>query len=100
LLDRYFGPRVATWFCGSAALGIILLILTRGGPATFLGAFLVGLGMGAEADVIAYLVSRYFGLKAFGEIYGFAFGSFVVAGAWLSRQVSPGPRRAAHQRSG
>jgi cyanate permease len=32
------------------------------------------------------LVGRYFGLRAFGEIYGYAFASFVLAGAlgpWL-----------------
>ena len=36
--------------------------------APFLAALLIGLGMGAEADIIAYLTSRYFGLRAFGEI--------------------------------
>ena len=45
------------------------------------GAFLVGMGLGAEVDVIAYLVSRYFGLRCFGEIYGLAFGAFLLAGA-------------------
>jgi cyanate permease len=37
-------------------------------------------------DIIAYLTSRYFGLRAFGEIYGYAFGSYALAGAlgpWL-----------------
>ncbi len=81
LLDRYFGPRLAVCFSGGAALGILFLLITHGGALTFVGAFLAGLGMGAEADVIAYLTSRYFGLKSFGEIYGFAFGSFVLAGA-------------------
>ena len=50
------------------------------------GVFLVGLGMGSEVDVIAYLTSRYFGLRAFGEIYGYAFASYTLAGAlgpWL-----------------
>jgi len=81
LLDRYFGPRLAMCFSGGAALGIVCLLIRHGGAMTFLGAFLAGLGMGAEGDVIAYLTSRYFGLKSFGEIYGFAFGSFVLAGA-------------------
>jgi cyanate permease len=47
---------------------------------------LIGLGIGAEVDIIAYLVGRYFGLRAFGEIYGYAFASYVLAGAlgpWL-----------------
>jgi len=81
LLDRYFGPRVAIGFSAGAALGIALLLSTHGGAIAFVGAFLAGLGMGAEGDVIAYLTSRYFGVKSFGEIYGFAFGSFVLAGA-------------------
>jgi hypothetical protein len=37
--------------------------------------------MGAEVDIIAYLISRYFGLRSFGKIYSFAFGAFVLAGA-------------------
>jgi cyanate permease len=48
---------------------------------TLAGAFLVGLGLGAEVDFIAYLISRYFGLLCFGEIFGYAFGAFVLAGA-------------------
>src|SRR5205823_11926216 len=81
LLDRYFGPRIAICFSGGAAMGIVLLLMTQAGPMTFVGAFLVGMGMGAEGDVIAYLTGRYFGLKSFAEIYGLAFGSFVLAGA-------------------
>jgi MFS family permease len=81
LLDRFFGPRVAMCISAGGALGVLLLLIPHGGLLIVAGAFLGGLGMGAEADVIAYLTSRYFGLKAFGEIYGFAFGSFVLAGA-------------------
>lgn len=29
---------------------------------------------------MAYLISRYFGLRAFGTIYGFIFGGFGLAG--------------------
>jgi hypothetical protein len=39
---------------------------------------LVGLGLGAEVDIIAFLVGRYFGIRAFGEIYGYLFGGFVL----------------------
>ena len=81
LLDRFFGPHLAVCFSSGTAVGILLLLLTHGTAATFLGALVIGLGMGAEGDLIAYLTSRYCGLKAFGEIYGYAFGSFVLAGA-------------------
>lgn len=86
LLDRFFAPRVAMCLFGAAAGGIALL---RMGPASglvLLAVFLIGLGMGSEVDIIAYLVSRYFGLRAFGEVYGYAFASYVLAGAlgpWL-----------------
>ena len=41
-----------------------------------MAAILVGLGLGAEGDLMAYGVSRYFGLRAFGEIYGYTFAAF------------------------
>lgn len=70
LLDRFFALRVAMCLFGSAACGIALLRTgVRSGPL-FFAMFLIGLGMGAEVDIIAYLVSRYYGLRAFGEISG------------------------------
>lgn len=77
LLDRYFAPRVGRLLLAGSAIGIGLLAME--GPAP-LGAFLVGLGFGAEVDVIAYLMGRYFGLRALGKSFGFAFGAFVLAG--------------------
>jgi MFS family permease len=47
----------------------------------FVGAFLVGFGLGAEVDLIPYLTGRYFGLRAFGKIYSSAFAVFALAGA-------------------
>jgi len=78
-LDRFSGPGLARVIFASAALGIALLSLRATG-AMFAGAFLIGLGLGAEADIIAYLLGRYFGLRSFGTAFGFAFGLFVLAG--------------------
>jgi MFS family permease len=80
LLDRFFGPYVAAFLFGGVACGISLL-WTAGGRLSLIAAFLVGLGMGAEADIIAYLTSRYFGLRSFGEIYGYMFAAYTLAGA-------------------
>jgi MFS family permease len=80
LQDRFFAPRVAVAIFGTAAIGIALLGTGIGGTAALAGAFLVGIGMGAEVDVIAFLISRYFGLRAFGTAFGIAFASFVLAG--------------------
>ena len=79
-LDRYFGGRVALMICAGAALGIAWLWTGSVGWLALVGAFLVGLGMGAEVDIIAFLMSRYFGLRSLGATMGFAFGAFVIAG--------------------
>jgi MFS family permease len=80
LLDRFFARYVAiTFFCG-AAVGIFLLWSGVTGGLAYLAAFLVGMGMGAEGELIAYLVSRYFGLRAFGEVFGYAMISFTLGG--------------------
>jgi len=78
LLDRFFGPHVAIAFVVLPLLGVVTLIASSDPALTTLGAVLVGLGMGAEVDLIAYLQSRYFGLRAFGQIYGYLFAVFTV----------------------
>ncbi len=37
---------------------------------------MVGLGLGTEIDLIAFLTSRYLGQRAFGQIYGYCFMLF------------------------
>jgi MFS family permease len=81
LLDRIFAPRVAASLFGAAAVGIGFLWTGSLTTIMFAGAFLIGLGLGAEVDIIAYLVSRYFGLRSFGKLYSFVFGAFLLAGA-------------------
>jgi MFS family permease len=81
LLDRFFAPRVANAFFAGTAVGIGLLWMGSSAVILFVGALFVGLGLGAELDLIAYLTGRYFGLCAFGRIYGSAFAAFALAGA-------------------
>ncbi|WP_322028987.1 MFS transporter [Paraburkholderia sp. J76] len=78
LLDRFFGPYVAIAFVVLPAVGVLTLLGSTASTLTMFGAVLVGLGMGAEVDLIAYLQSRYFGLRAFGQIYGYLFAVFTV----------------------
>src|SRR5215831_347843 len=59
LLDRIFAPYVAVGFFGAAALGIGLLWSGVGGSLVFVAAMLLGLLVGAELDLMAYMVSRY-----------------------------------------
>jgi MFS family permease len=79
-LDRLFGPYVALFVFANAALGIALLWTGIAGVPALSGAFLVGVGFGAEVDIIAYLMGRYFGLRSLGTAFGFGFGALVLAG--------------------
>jgi MFS family permease len=81
LVDRFFGPYVSVSFFVGMACGLALLWVGSSGAGAFLGASLVGLGMGGEGDLMPYMTSRYFGLRSFGEIYGSIFAIFTLAGA-------------------
>jgi MFS family permease len=86
LLDKFFAPRVAGVIFGCVAVGMGLLFIAGSPWAAFTGAFAIGLGLGAEVDIMAYLISRYFGLRSFGAIYGFVFAAFGLSagsGAYL-----------------
>ncbi len=80
LMDQFFAPRVASVFFSAVAIGLGLLAVSHGIRSAFVGAFLVGLGTGAEVDIIAFLISRYFGLRAYGAISGWIWGVYGVAG--------------------
>ena len=80
LLDVFFAPYVGAIFVAAAGLGTVLLATTAGSGIAFSATILLGLAMGAEGDLIAYLTSRYFGLRSFGQIYGFAFAAFALGG--------------------
>jgi MFS family permease len=81
LLDRFFAPRVAIFFYGATALGLGILCTGVHGTLALFAAFLTGLGMGAEVESMGYLISRYFGLAAFGTSYSVAFSAFMIAGS-------------------
>jgi MFS family permease len=81
LLDRFFGARVAFVVNLSTAAGIFLLAransFLEGCPA----AALIGVGAGGEAAITPYLLTRYFGLRAFSTLYGLTWTFYAAAGA-------------------
>jgi MFS family permease len=81
LLDRYFAPRVAGAFFAVATVGVFTLLLPVTQFTAWLAAALIGLSMGAEADAMPYLISRYFGLRSFTELFGYTFSAYAIAGA-------------------
>jgi len=78
LLDRFFAPYVMVVLFGGAAMALLLLAAGAAGPLALLAAVLMGLGAGAEADVMPYLISRYFGLRSLGELFGYLFSAYTL----------------------
>ena len=81
LLDRFFGPRVALGINLITALGIFLLARAVSFPAGCVAAALIGVGAGGEAAITPYLLTRYFGLRAFSTLYGLTWTFYAAAGA-------------------
>jgi MFS family permease len=81
LLDRFFAPRVGFCLLSIAALGTYLLAGAHSLTFGIIAAALIGFGMGAEADVTPYILSRYLGLRSFAMLYGFTWTAYAIAGA-------------------
>ena len=81
LLDRFFGPRVALGINLLTALGVFLLARAASFPAGCFAAGLIGVGAGGEAATTPYLLTRYFGLRAFSTLYGLTWTFYAAAGA-------------------
>jgi MFS family permease len=75
LLDRIFAPYVAMLSFIVALAGVYLL---GSGASATLGVIGIGITTGAEIDIIGYMTSRYFGLRKFGQLYGYLFGVFLI----------------------
>lgn len=79
LVDRFYAPLVAFGILVVAGIACLLLLVPGGGlPLALLCVVLIGLAAGAEVDLVAYLASRYFGMRAYGEIYGWQLGFFAL----------------------
>jgi MFS family permease len=81
LLDRFFAPRVGFCLLSVAAVGTYLLAGAQSLTMGVAAAALIGFGMGAEADVTPYILSRYLGLRSFAMLYGLTWTAYAIAGA-------------------
>ncbi|MHC5350448.1 MFS transporter [Metapseudomonas furukawaii] len=82
LLDRLWPPAVAAFSLALPAIGCLIYLgsTIEFGPL-LLAAILVGFGAGAEFDIAAFLVARYFGLREYGRLFGVHQGLNTVASA-------------------
>lgn len=77
LVDRFHPPYVAALFLIAPVLGCLLL---SGDQVTMIATIAavacIGLAAGSEVDLVPFLTARYFGLRAYGKIYGWIFIAF------------------------
>jgi MFS family permease len=80
MLDRFWAPGVGAVVLSIPALSCAVLA-SGTGEAWLLGlaAALIGFAAGAEFDLIAYLCTRYFGMRAYGRIYAWQWAAFSLA---------------------
>jgi len=70
LLDKIFAIYIAIFFLVVPMIGVALLISGAAGWWPGVAVVTVGLALGAEFDLMAYIVSRYWGIRSFGALYG------------------------------
>jgi len=83
LLDRYSGPKIGAFAFLIPIPGYFMLASLDGTalPAA-LASLCIGFGAGSQSGVLAYLSTRYFGLRKFGTIYGAIIGITTTGAAW------------------
>jgi len=76
IIDHIFAPRVMMAVSIGGALACVLY--ANYPDAAYVSALLIGFLLGAEFDVLAFLIKRYYGNVAYGRIYGVIFGVFYL----------------------
>ena len=79
VIDHIFAPRVMTTVSIGGAVACVLYAVYP--DLGYVSALLIGFLLGAEFDVLAFLIKRYYGNVAYGRIYGVIFGVFYLGSA-------------------
>ena len=69
-LDRFFAPHVTIAVAAVAMLGFAVMVAGTSASTAPIAAACIGFGLGSEYAAAAYIVSRAFGVRSFGAIYG------------------------------
>lgn len=76
LADRMFAPYILVAVALLASAGCAMLAML-GVIAAAPTAVVIGLSLGAEADMMGYLVSRYFPRSTYGRVFGWQYAAFI-----------------------
>ncbi len=80
-IDRVSPERIQTLVLALAAAGTLILAFADSAWTALLGAAVLGVGLGSEADVGPYLLARYFGRRHFSVLYGLTWTAYAIGGA-------------------
>jgi predicted MFS family arabinose efflux permease len=80
-IDRVSPEQIQTFVLVLASAGTLILAFAGTGPMALLGAAVLGVGLGSEADVQPYLLARYFGRRHFSVLYGLTWTAYAIGGA-------------------
>ncbi len=80
LLDRRHAPAVAAACMVMVSGGLALLATATSYPLLCVGILLGGMMMGAESDLLPFLIRRYFGMRSFGTLFGIQFSAYALGG--------------------
>lgn len=79
LLDYFWAPLIAAIFLSAPFISALILVgNVDSGIMISISMIIIGLAAGAELDLLAFLTSRYFGLKDYGKLYGSLYVFFSI----------------------
>src|SRR5690242_6034388 len=80
-IDRVSPERIQSLVLALAGAGTLILAFAGTAWSALLGAAILGVGLGSEADVGPYLLARYFGRRHFSVLYGLTWTAYAIGGA-------------------
>ena len=88
LVDRFWAPIIAAVLNLAPAIGCLFLLSGVVSPWLFYASvMLVGVGQGAEIDIVAYMAARYFGMRSYASIYGLSVLAIALAVAGAASTI-------------
>lgn len=88
LLDRMPAPLLMTVVSLGGVIACLLYVGGVSDAALIISPILIGGVIGAEFDVLSYMIKKYFGIASFGRAYGVVFAVFQL-GAAIGATVLP-----------
>ncbi len=98
LMDRFAAGRIVAGMLALIALACVAYATSLAAVFALPCVTVMGFMIGAEMNILGYMIKRYFGERAFGKIYGLIFAVF-ACGAALGAQILALSRTVLHSYS-